>query len=196
VFSSGSDVAEFADKEYDQLALDYQELIGLFESLSQSPKPTIARVHGDAYGGALGLIAACDVVVAAESARFAFSEVRLGFAPTIAAIPVLRRVRPADARELFLTGRSFDASHAASIGLINTFVADDELDDEVDRVARQICRGGPRALIIARDIVRSASSLPSEMAYDHALQFTREFVTSEESREGVRAFLEGRSPTW
>jgi methylglutaconyl-CoA hydratase len=196
VFSSGSNVAEFARKDYEELSLDYQELMLLYESFFQSSKPTIARVHGDAFGGALGLIAACDVVLAAESARFAFSEVRLGFAPTLAAVPVLRRVRPADARELFLTGRKFDARHAASIGLVNKCVADDDLDDEVDRVVRDICRGGPRALTIARSIVQSASSLPSDIAYDHVLQFTREFVASKESQEGVQAFLEGRSPSW
>jgi methylglutaconyl-CoA hydratase len=196
VFSSGSNIAEFLSKDREALRSDYQALAELYQAFTRSPIPTVARVHGDAYGGALGLIASCDLAIAGETARFAFSEVRLGFAPVLAAIPVLKRVRAHDALELFVTGASFDARRAASIGLVNRCVADDSLDRELEQLVGKICLGAPRAIHIARSVVATIGALPDEAAYRSALGYAEEFVASSEAHEGVRAFIDGRPPSW
>jgi methylglutaconyl-CoA hydratase len=178
------------------LRSDYRALADLYQAFARSPKPTVARVHGDAYGGAIGLIASCDLAIAAESAHFAFSEVRFGFAPVLAAIPVLKRVRTADALELFVTGSAFDACRAASIGLVNQCVADEFLDRELDQLVGKIRLGAPRAIQIARGLVRTIGALPDEVAYRSALGYAEEFIASNEAYEGVQAFIDGRPPSW
>lgn len=112
---------------------DAARLASMFEALDQVPVPLVGRVHGAAMGGGVGLVAVCDVVVADETATFAFSEVRLGLVPSVIAPFVLAKIGRSAARELFLTARTFSAARARGIGLVHDVVAADALDDAVQR---------------------------------------------------------------
>jgi methylglutaconyl-CoA hydratase len=164
-----------------------------FDTLDRCPKAVVARVQGPAIGGGAGLVACADVAVAAEAARFAFAEVRLGILPASIAPFVLRKVGPGRARELFTTGRAFDAAEAATYGLVHHVVPPERLDDTVDEVARMFLACGPEAIAASKRLVRDAtasvalSDLPDRIAAARA---------SDEGQEGASAFLEKRQPRW
>lgn len=163
----------------------------LLTALARSPKPVIARIGGPARAGGIGLIAACDIALAAESATFAFTEVRLGVVPAVISVPVLPLLTPRAARELFLTGEVFPASRALAAGLLTTVVADGELDAEVARYAAMLVRGAPGALAATKELLARPSADYAEMTALSASRFA-----SAEGREGVAAFAEKRFPSW
>lgn len=166
-------------------------------ALADCPKPSIARVQGHVAGGGNGLVAACDLSVAVGSARFAFSEVRVGAAPAVVAVACLPRLRPVDAAELFLTGERIDAWRARQVGLV-TRVVDDvvALDDEVAELVDALRHGGPRALATTKELLRRLPAMGREEAFDWAAQVSAGLFASEEAREGMTAFLAKRAPGW
>jgi methylglutaconyl-CoA hydratase len=168
----------------------------LLTSLWDSPKPVVARVGGPARAGGIGLVAACDIAVAGASATFAFTEVLLGVVPAVISVPVLARLLPRAAHELFLTGETFGAERAAAVGLVNAAVSDDALDAEVDRYVELLVRGAPGALAATKRLLlrRTADSMAAEFAEMAALSAER--FASDEGREGVAAFAEKRRPSW
>jgi methylglutaconyl-CoA hydratase len=168
----------------------------ILSTLWTSPKPVLARVGGPARAGGIGLVAACDIAVAARSATFAFSEVRLGVVPAVISVPVLPRLAPRAAHELFLTGEVFGAARAAEIGLVNVAVADEDLDAEVDRYVDMLVRGAPGALAATKEMLRRPRT--ESMAADFAAMATlsAERFASEEGREGTAAFAEKRTASW
>jgi methylglutaconyl-CoA hydratase len=168
----------------------------ILTTLWTSPKPVLARVGGPARAGGIGLVAACDIAVAGRSATFAFSEVRLGVVPAIISVPVLPRLAPRAAHELFLTGEVFDAARAAVIGLVNVAVADEDLDAEVDRYVDMLVRGAPGALAGTKEVLRRP--IAGSMAVDFAAMaaLSAERFASEEGREGMAAFAEKRPASW
>ena len=170
-------------------------LVDLIEQIRLGPKPVVARVNGSAFGGALGLVAACDLSVAAEGARFAFPEVRMGMAPTTAAVQCLPKMRVADALELVLTGSQFSAARAAEIGLINRAVDPGALDSAVAEYVDALLLGGPVALSACKQLARAIRASDS-MARELALEYNRTLVGSPEALEGVAAFTEKRPPAW
>ncbi|HEV7654027.1 MAG TPA: enoyl-CoA hydratase-related protein [Mycobacteriales bacterium] len=163
----------------------------LLTALAQSPKPVIARIGGPARAGGIGLIAACDIALAARSATFAFTEVRLGVVPAVISIPVLPLLQPQAARELFLTGEVFDATRAAEIGLLTRVVEDADLDAEVARYAEMLALGAPGALAAAKDLLAHPSTDYAAMSALSADRFA-----GPEGREGVAAFTQKRRPSW
>jgi methylglutaconyl-CoA hydratase len=167
-----------------------------FAAIAESPKPVVARVQGAARGGGVGLLAAADVVVAAATASFVFTEVRLGIIPAIIAPFVVARTGTALARRLFLTGESFTAEQAASFGLVDHVVEADGLDAAVDKVAGELRRGGPQAL---REVKRLLADLtaasPGEAAGITAARIAT-LRASVDGQEGMSAFLEKRAPRW
>ena len=190
VFCSGMDlrVTAAAGGVGDMPVTDFPSLL---TEIARSPKPVVARVGGPARAGGIGLVAACDIAVAARSATFAFTEVRLGVVPAVISVPVLPLLAPRAARELFLTGEVFDATRAAAIGLVSVAVQDGQLDAEVDRYADMLALGAPGALAAAKELLRSPSSDYAAMAAMSAERFA-----SPEGREGVAAFAEKRRPSW
>ena len=163
----------------------------LLTALAGSPKPVIARIGGPARAGGIGLLAACDIALAARSATFAFTEVRLGVVPAVISVPVLPLLTPRAARELLLTGEVFPAARALAAGLVTAVVEDEELDAEVARYAGMLALGAPGALAATKDLLRNPSSDYAEMAALSASRFA-----GEEGREGVAAFAEKRRPSW
>jgi methylglutaconyl-CoA hydratase len=172
------------------------EMGRLFHRIYDFPKPVVARVPGPAIGGGVGLMTACDVIVAVESAFFSFSEVRLGIVPALISPFCIRRLGVAKARKLFLTGEKITAPVARELGLVDEVAAEADLDDGVNRVLDALLQGAPGALAAAKNLVNEVAHLsPSE-----ALPFTADLLAklraSEEAREGMTAFLEKRPPSW
>ena len=153
-----------------------------------APKPVVARVGGHARAGGLGLVAACDISVAARDATFAFTEVRLGVVPAIISLVTTPRLGHTRALELYLTGHTFDGTRAAEIGLV-TAVADD-VDAAVAGYAEMLRGGAPGALAAAKRLVRA----PLDFA--EAERLSHEVFAGEEAREGLAAFAEKRAPAW
>src|SRR3954452_4330107 len=150
VFCSGMDLKEassgnLAGKEFPQI----------LEAIWTSPKPVVVRLAGPARAGGLGLVAAGDIAVAADTVSFAFTEVRIGVVPAVISVTVLPRLLPRAANELFLTGETFDAARAVAIGLVNTAVAAEELDDEVARYVEMLRLGAPGALAATKEMLRA-----------------------------------------
>ncbi|GAA5079025.1 methylglutaconyl-CoA hydratase [Thermocatellispora tengchongensis] len=192
VFCSGADLKEQRATGAPVTAA-FPEIMTL---IWESPKPVICRLNGTARAGGLGLVAACDFAIAPESATFAFSEVRLGVAPAMIAVTVLRRVEPRAAAEYFMTGETFSAARAAEIGLVTRAVPDEDVDVTVARYAEMLLLGGPEALAITKRLLREVPALPMAEGMRRMAELSAERFTSEEGQEGIRALLDKRPPRW
>ena len=168
----------------------------ILQLIWDSHKPVICRVNGSARAGGIGLVAACDIAVASQSATFAFSEVRIGATPAIIAVPCLRRMEPRAAAEYFLTGEAFDAQRATEIGLLTCAVPRIRLDDEVARYADLLLRGAPGALAATKRVLREAGSMPVATGLARMAELSAARFASEECRQGMAAFAEKREPSW
>lgn len=168
----------------------------LLAELMDCPLPVIARVQGHVVGGGNGLIAAADLAVAADTATFAFPEVRLGVVPAVVAVACLPRMRPVDARELLLTGDRVSATRAAAAGLVQRVVPAEALDDVVDGWVDSLCRGGPSAMARTKHLLRVLPTLPRQEALGHAARASAEAFAGAEGAEGMAARLERRPPSW
>lgn len=197
VFCSGMDLAEARGGAAGQQGV--HALPRLLETLWTSPKPVVASVGGAARAGGVGLLAACDIAVAARSATFAFTEVRLGIVPAVISVTVLPRLTSRAGHELLLTGEVFDGTRAAAVGLVNGVVDDGDLDAEVDRYASMLALGAPGALRDTKRLLVEAST-PSgpTMAerFDALVALSAERFASEEGQEGIAAFTEKRPARW
>jgi methylglutaconyl-CoA hydratase len=173
---------------------------GLFPQVLQliwdSHKPVVCRVNGSTRAGGIGLVAACDIAVASQSATFAFSEVRIGATPAIIAVPCLRRMEPRAAAEYFLTGETFDARRAAEIGLLTGAVSKIQLDEEIARYTDLLLRGAPGALAATKRVLREAGSMPVATGLARMAELSAARFASEECRHGMAAFAEKRTPSW
>jgi methylglutaconyl-CoA hydratase len=202
VFSAGADLVEMRAQaqapEQDNLA-HARTLARLLGTLDALPKPTVARVNGDGYGGALGLIAACDMVVVADRARFAFTEVRLGIIPAVISPFVLARIGEHAARRYFLTADTLSANELQAIGLAHQVVARDALDATCERYVQSLLKGAPGALAEAKRLIRDMSpGAPTDRlaASEEAARRLARLRVAPEAQEGFNAFFEKRKPTW
>lgn len=198
-FSAGADLQAMRrslDLTPEENLADAGRLATLFETIDRCPRPVVARVNGAAFGGGVGLVVVCDIAVAAEGARFAFSEVKLGLAPAVIAPFVLRRIGEGQARALFLTGARFDAAHAREIGLIHRVVPPAALDAATDEQVALLLDGGPGALAASKGLLRDLRALDAAAARRETAATIARLRTSPEGQEGIRAFLEKRRPEW
>ncbi len=194
VFCSGMDLAEAAGGAADDQGV--QEFPALLDALWNSPKPVIAAVRGSARAGGIGLLAACDVVVAASSATFAFTEVRIGIVPAVISAVVLPRMAPNVAHRLMLTGEVFDAQTALGGGLVDVVVAAEEVDACVSGQVTALAAGAPRALAETKRLLRAAQSAPLREQFPELLPLSARFFASYEGQEGIAAFREKRPAQW
>lgn len=194
VFCSGMDLAEARSETAATQGVN--AVPGLLQTIWDSPKPVIARVAGPARAGGIGLIGACDLAVAARTATFAFTEVRIGVVPAVISVPLLPRLAPRALHELFLTGETFDGDRAAAIGLVTAAVEPDALDAEVRRYVELLLLGAPGALQGTKQMLRRPPA--GSMAEDFAamLRLSAERFAAEEGQEGMAAFAEKRKPRW
>lgn len=202
---AGKSFCAGADINWMRASLDFSEeenvadalaLARTFESIDKCPVPVIARIQGAALGGGVGLAAVADIVVAADNAKFAFSEAKLGIAPAVISPYVLAKIGRSHARALFFTAERFGAERALKIGLVHVVVAPDALDGEVDRLVRELKSSGPIAIGRAKILIATVPML----APDDAMQFSAETIAalrvSPEGQEGLHAFLEKRKAAW
>ncbi len=198
-FCAGADVGYMRDTasfSYEENLEDARRLADMFLAVDDLPKPVVARVQGAAIGGGAGLVAAADLAVAEEEARFAFSEVRLGIAPATIAPFVVRKIGFSRARALFLTGERFGADLAREIGLVHEVFPEEELDAAVERVAAQLLQGGPAAQAAIKEALRQVEATEPMEALGIMTQLIAELRIGEEGQEGLGAFLEKREPFW
>lgn len=178
---------------------DALKLAALMRGLNYLSKPTVARVNGPAFGGGLGLIAACDITIAADDARFGLTEVRLGLAPAVISPYVFRRIGERYARRYFLSGERFDSRQAQRIGLVQQVVARDELDSSVERAIEDLLSGGPLAAGHCKQLVfrMAGHDAASQQAVDeYTAGLIARLRVSAEGQEGLAAFLGKRTPAW
>jgi len=169
----------------------------MFRALDELPVPVIGRVQGAAIGGGAGLVAVCDIVVAAEDAVFGFTEVKLGIVPAVISPFVIAKIGVSAARELFLTGARFPAARAYKMDLVHAVVPGNELDETIERYVAEILAGGPEAIAAAKTLVRDVAN--ARNAGDAAAITANALAgrrASAEGQEGLRAFLEKRKPGW
>jgi methylglutaconyl-CoA hydratase len=198
-FSAGADLdwmRRAADYGKAENLADARALEAMLASLDAFPRPTVARVNGAAIGGGVGLVAACDIAVAAEGAVFAMSEVRLGLLPAVVAPFVGRAVGERACRRLFLTAERFDAAEARRLGLVHEVVAEAALDRAVAAVLGQLLEGGPEAQAATKALLRALRGTTGDAVAERTTQAIAWARASAEGREGVRAFLEKRRPAW
>jgi len=199
VFCAGADlewmktVAGFGG---DENLREAQEMADLFFALHSSPKPVVARVQGAALGGGGGLVAACDIAVAAQGTQFGFTEVRLGLIPAVISPYVLAKIGESAARELFLTGERFEAAKAQEIGLVRAVVPEADLDAAVEGRASELLRAGPQAIAGAKALLRAVTGRRPEDVGQETVERIAAIRASPEGQEGLRAFLEKRKPDW
>jgi methylglutaconyl-CoA hydratase len=191
VFCSGMDLSEAAGGGVrDQGVREFPELL---EAIWSSAKPVVAAVRGPARAGGVGLLAACDVVVAGSSATFAFSEVRLGIVPAVISAVVLPRMVPHVVHRLMLTGQVFDADTAAAGGLVDLVVPDADVDGEVRAQLIHLTAGAPTALAETKRLLRAGAP---PLRFDELLELSARFFASEEGQEGIASFREKRPARW
>jgi len=198
-FCSGADLtsATSADTGQDSfLSSGPVELVKLLRALMNCPKVTIARVQGHVAAGGNGIVASCDLAIAVDEARFAFSEVRLGLVPAVVSVPCLAVMNRRDAQELFLTGDRVNAAHMLSAGLLTSVVPADRLDDEVDRYCSMLALAGPKAMQHTKELLRRIPVLPPNEGFEWASTLSAGVFASSEGQEGMAAFLEKRPPIW
>jgi len=182
---------------YEQNLADARGLAGMLRTLDRMSKPTIARVHGPAFAGGVGLVAACDIAVGAPEARFCLSEAKIGLSPATISPYVVRAMGERAARRYFLSAEVFDGNEACRIGLLSKVSPSEKLDGEIEEILKHLLQGGPNALAKIKDLIRRVSSGPVDdpMIEDTATRIA-EIRATPEGKEGVAAFLEKRKPGW
>ncbi len=201
-FSAGADLnwmrslkaASLEDNESDAL-----DLAALMRCLNYLSKPSIARINGAAFGGGLGLIAACDITIAVDTARFGLTEVRLGLAPAVISPYVIRCIGESNARRYFLSGERFDCRQARDIGLIQQSTTEEQLDQVVEDMIGQLLKGGPLAVAHCKRLAFAVAGHDAK-SQESLDEFTSKLIArlriSTEGQEGLAAFLETRKPDW
>jgi methylglutaconyl-CoA hydratase len=192
VFCSGMDLSEAAGgSAADQGVNEFPQLL---ETIWNAPKPVLAAVRGPARAGGVGLLAACDVVVAGASATFAFTEVRIGVVPAVISAVCRPRMLPNVVHRLMLTGEVFDAVTAAAGGLVDLQVADADVDATVTAQVTALAAGAPTALAETKRLLRSGTDLGGQ--FPALLQLSARFFAGAEGQEGIAAFREKRPAAW
>ena len=202
VFCAGADIGEMraaGAAPPEQNEADSRRFATMLERLERQPQPTLALVNGAAFGGAVGLIAACDIALAATSARFALSEVRLGLVPAMISPYVIRAIGTREARRWFLSGEAMDAATALRIGLVHEAVDPGSLAAAADGVLGALLAGAPGAQAEIKRLIRHAtgrSDAGDEAMLADTARWIARIRSGSEAREGLSAFLERRKPRW
>jgi methylglutaconyl-CoA hydratase len=199
-FCAGADLnwmKRMAGYGYEQNLADARALAGMLRMLDRMKKPTVARVHGPAFAGGVGLVAACDIAIGTPEAKFCLSEAKLGLSPATISPYVVRAMGERMARRYFLTAEVFDGIEAQRIGLLSHVSPSEKLDGEIEKMLEHLVQSGPEALAKIKDLVRSVSSGPiSDALIEDTAQRIAEIRVSPEGREGIASFLEKRNPAW
>ena len=199
-FSAGADLGwmrRMSEFDEDENFSDARSLADMLNTLNLCPKATIAKVHGPAIGGGVGLIACCDMAIAADTAIFSFSESRLGLTPSTIGPYIIKSIGSRNARRFFLTAERFDALTALEIGLVNVVVPANDLDQYVSDLTKTLSKNSPNAI---RECKKLIDYIDGRNIDRPVLEYTAKHIarvrSSDEGKEGITAFLEKRKPNW
>ncbi len=199
-FSAGADLnwmQKMATYSFDENKQDAQQLAIMLNTLYSINKPTIARVQGAAFGGAVGLVACCDIAVGSKLSKFCLSEVKLGLVPATISPYVIKALGQREAKRLFMTAEVISSRRARRLGLLSETVSEEELDTTIDAIVKAILKNGPTAVSQAKALANDIADRPIN---DDLLDYTSEVIAhirvSDEGQEGLKAFLEKRKANW
>lgn len=199
-FCAGADLSwmqQMAEYSYQQNKQDADHLAAMFSTLYKMQIPTIARVQGSAYGGAIGLIACCDIAIANKMSNFCLSEVKIGLVPATISPYVINVMGAHIAKRYFMTAEVFSSRRARRLGLIAEAVSEDSLDETIDALLNNLLNNGPQAVKTAKALVADIANKSIDQSL---IEQTSELIArtrvSPEGQEGLNAFLNKRLPSW
>ena len=199
-FCAGADLnwmKRMAGYGYEENLRDASGLAAMLAALDRMSKPTIARVHGPAFAGGTGLVAACDIAIGAPQAKFCFSEAKLGLSPATITPYVIRAIGARAARRYFLSAEVFGADEAYRIGLLSALVPEADLDSSIQQIVDHLLGGGPQAHAKIKDLIGAVANRPIDDALkSDTAQRIAQIRASPEGKEGIASFLEKRKPSW
>ncbi len=199
-FSAGADLEwmrRMADNSHGDNLKDAHRLARLMQLLNDFNRPTIALIQGVAYGGAVGLAACCDIVIASDASKFCLSEVRIGLIPAVISPYVIRAIGERQARRYFITAEPFSAEQARTFGLVHDVVPEDQLQASADTMITGLLQNSPQGMYAAKQLIQAVSqqSIDDTLIADTATRIA-DIRVSPEGQEGLSAFLEKRTPAW
>ena len=171
-------------------------LFDMFQSILNCEKPIIAIAHGGAFGGALGLLAVSDIVLAEESTQFCFSEVKLGLAPAVISCFVLRKIQSQQISPLMISGKVFTTNEAMKVGLVHDNYVDSNLEEKIDHWIKLFLEAAPQAVASTKRLINNLGQLNWAQQREFACGLIAERRISLEGQEGLKSFLEKRNPAW
>lgn len=200
-FSAGADLnwmKRMASLSESQNRADAQRLAQLMYQLNDFPKPTLALVDGAAYGGAVGLVACCDMAIATQRSQFCLSEVKIGLSPAVISPFVVDAIGTRAARRYFLSAESFNAQQAAHLGLLHGVASDaQELNLQAQALIKSLLGNSPQAMLKSKQLIKFLNHETQEQAKrDYTVNLIAAIRVSEEGQEGLTAFLDKRTPNW
>lgn len=198
-FCAGADLnwmRRVKDYTYEENFKESLNLAELFYKIYSIPKPVIGRINGAAIGGGTGFVAVSDIAIASMSAKFSFSEVRIGVVPACISPYVVRKIGEGRARELFLTGERISAEKALKSGLVNGIAEPEDLDKRIEEILENMLKCGPNALATCKELLRNVPGMGFESVKKYTAEVIAKLRLSEEGQEGMSAFLEKRPPKW
>ena len=201
-FSAGADMnwmKRMVNASAEDNQADASQLAAMLRTLNYLPKPTIARVNGAALGGGLGLVACCDIAIAADDAVFGFTEARLGLAPAVISPYAVRKIGETQARRYFLTAEKFDAGRARDLGLVHEVVPEKNLDGTITGLTKKICQNAPMATGVCKSLIVAIAGHDTprqEKLDDYTAELIARLRVGPEGQEGLGAFLNKRRPKW
>jgi len=198
-FCAGADLnwmREIIKYSFEQNLEESMNIAELMEKIYALPKPTIAMVNGAAIGGGTGFTSACDIALAADTAQFGLSEVKIGLVPAAISPFVVRKIGESKAREYFLTGQRISAQRAKEINLVNNTFPPDKLRGETDRLVEHLVAAGPEAIKSCKELLYKVPGMSPSEVKEFTARMIAKLRVSEEGQEGMAAFLEKRKPKW
>lgn len=198
-FSAGADLSwmkAMVHYSYEQNREDSLRLYAMFDAISACSIPVLGLVHGAAFGGALGLLACCDYVLAETGTQFCFSEAKLGIAPAVISSFVLRKTAAGFARPLMISGRVFDPDEALRMGLVHKIIQPGSGDENLEVAAATWMEAGPQASREIKKLLNDLESLDAAATRERTSKLIAELRVSSEGQEGLKSFLEKRAPSW
>lgn len=199
VFCAGGDLGWMRDQmaaDRDTRAFEARRLANMLQTLNTMGKPVIGRIHGDAFGGGVGMACVCDAVVASDSAMFGLTETKLGLIPATIGPYVLARMGEGRARQVFMSSRRFDAQQAIGLGIVSRVVAADQLDLAIAAEVDPYLSCAPGAVAVAKAYARSYGAIIDDATITRSIAALMEQWESDEASEGIAAFFEKRKPRW
>lgn len=199
-FCAGADLnwmKRMASHSYEKNMADGMALAEMLHTIASCPKPIIGKVQGPAYGGGVGIVSVCDIVIASEDTKFVFSEVTLGITPATISPYVVAAIGERQAHRYFLTAEIFDAWKALELGLVHQVVPPEKLIFAVDKLVDKMLRNSPAAMVAAKELIHNVAKKPiDQKLLEDTARRIADIRATAEGKEGIEAFLEKRKPSW